>query len=495
MRMNSQRNARASDIATPLVEFGGRATSCAAPQLQMYLFANGDVGPCCRNMSPLGNVTLDRLHDIWFGEQRRELLHRLAHGDLTAGCGVCEAELKVEGRAGSTPGGFDHWANTLGMPGEDGLPVRIEFELSNACNLMCLQCNGNLSSAIRRRRERRSPLECPYDDTFLKDLRPFLPGLRQASFTGGEPFLAPINFSVWELLSEANPDVDVTIVTNGTVWNDPVAEVLGRLRVQPVVSVDAFTKETYESIRLGSRHERVMENLRRFSDYSRQVGTHLNINMCLMPQSIQDFPLMISFAEDEGMYVNPQIVRSPAQYSLAHLEVTELMAIHRELLAWDARIGSSLVTNAEVWRTELARIESWIGGETSVGAPSRWTLDSPKILMFQRRIGARGQRHGPYRAKGPRSITFRVGTDERIRDAPEELSDLLETPLDQVEGATPDILWRVVATYEVVYQDDSLYEASLTLIDGSPASLSFRADRDEDGSISAVRACLEWSAP
>ena len=484
-----------SERRPPALVAGPAATtaSCAAPDLQMYLFANGDVGPCCRNLSPLGNISRDRLGDIWFGEARRDLRSRLSRSDFTAGCGVCEAELRIEGRAGSTPEGFDHWERTLGRPSDDGLPVRIEFELSNICNLMCVQCNGNISSAIRTRREKRSPLVSPYDDRFLEDLGPFLPNLRHASFTGGEPFLAPVNYSVWAMLSETNPDVAVTIVTNGTVWNDRVAGVLADLVVQPVVSLDGITARVYEAVRIGADHQAVLENVERFADYARTRGTTLNINMCLMPQTVRDFPRLIHYAEQRGIFVNPQIVRSPAQFSLAHVSVAELASIHAELMAWDRRFGADLVTNAAVWRTELARLEAWIGGEPASDRPGRWARDTPKILMFPRHAAGPMPSVPPVPESGGDVIDFRVGTDERICDPPEALAALLDMPLTDVDGGTLDILWRVVSSFEVTHEDHHRYVAAVTLADGTAATFTLRADRDAAGTASGVHASLRRS--
>ena len=59
-----------------------------------------------------------------------------------------------------------------------GWPKHIEFALSNTCNLQCVQCSGELSSAIRAQREHRPPLRSPYGDAFFDEIQEFLPAPR-----------------------------------------------------------------------------------------------------------------------------------------------------------------------------------------------------------------------------------------------------------------------------------------------------------------------------
>lgn len=103
----------------------------------------------------------------------------------------------------------------------------MEFNLSNACNLQCIQCNGDLSSSIRIHRERRAPLAKVRRR--LEDLAALLPP-DEAQFAGGEPFLGVENFRAWELIAEVSPSLGCTVVTNATQWNRRVERVLEQLR-------------------------------------------------------------------------------------------------------------------------------------------------------------------------------------------------------------------------------------------------------------------------
>src|SRR5690606_6216470 len=75
-------------------------------------------------------------------------------------------------------------------------PAVMEFELSNKCNLECVMCKGELSSTIRKQRDKLPPLNTPYDSTFVEQLKEFIPHLKEAKFLGGEPFLIDIYYEI-----------------------------------------------------------------------------------------------------------------------------------------------------------------------------------------------------------------------------------------------------------------------------------------------------------
>ena len=219
---------------------------CGAPATNLFLRPDGEVRACCRNDRVLGRIGEQSLSDIWRGVRRGELRPAVDGGDLSLGCSACGEEIDAEGAAHAYPRVFDAF-----VPDPDGLwPSRIEFNLSNACNLQCVQCDGDLSSAIRAHREHRPPLASPYDEDFFAELVSFIPHLRWASFAGGEPFLAEANYRVWEMVRRLNPDLEGTIVTNGTRWGTRESRGLDGLRLGITLSIDAADPAGFEAVRV-----------------------------------------------------------------------------------------------------------------------------------------------------------------------------------------------------------------------------------------------------
>lgn len=388
-------------------------TACVAPETNLYLFPNGEVRVCCYNTQPLGLITEASLSEIWAGAARRDVIERLAVHDFSAGCHGCESQLAIEGREASYPAYFD----TLPREGTTGeWPIRIEFNLSNTCNLQCIQCNGELSSSIRHNREHRPPAPRVYDDRFFDDLRRFVPHLRHAQFAGGEPFLAAESYRVWDLVAELNPDLDCIVVTNATQWNRRVRDVVERLRMSFVFSIDGMSKETYESIRIGADFAEVLENVERFREVATRKGTTTSINHCLMRQNYRDFGALLLYAEERSMPVTVSVVRDPTSCSIAALPADRIGAIHEELLGMEPSILPHLDLNADVWRREVDRIAHWATADPAdlseavvswttakISLPTEDTLVERSILGF------------PTRGQGPTD-------DSSIRAELEDLS-------------------------------------------------------------------------
>lgn len=384
MRLSLNRNARGDSETTRMVP-----AACMAPQVQLYFRPTGDVRVCCRNETPLGNITSDRLRDIWFGSSRLDIADALIQGRFPTGCGHCAAEVATEGRIGSYPEQFDTHLEANDAPAERLWPKHMEFVLSINCNLQCGQCNGDASSAIRLHREHRDPLASVFGEEFFEDLRGFIPHLTSASFSGGEPFLAEENYRAWDLIAELNPALPVTIITNATRWTSRVESVLRRLRCSFRLSIDGVTPSTYESIRVGADFEEVMANVERFVMYARSRGTDIGINHCLMPQNAHEFADLLKWADSLDLPVFVSVVRDDVRlasggeiFSIVRSDPREINAVLEVLLERDTEMMESLGRNRPVWVQEVDRIRAW-ARSTPQELRQFWGVSSATVLMFR----------------------------------------------------------------------------------------------------------------
>src|SRR5262249_12065825 len=149
----------------------------------------------------------------------------------------------------------DHPARSfdaLARDANDEWPANLEFAFSNLCNLACVQCSPELSSAIRANRG-LPPLASPYDDRFFAELEPFLAHARSISLRGGEPLLQRECFRVTDALISMGRRIPVHVTTNGTILDRRVERLLAELPVSIAVSLDGVSNETIERIRVGAR--------------------------------------------------------------------------------------------------------------------------------------------------------------------------------------------------------------------------------------------------
>ena len=276
------------------------ASACYAPHSALYLRPDGVVQACCATSFEAGTVTgADRqtLRGIWDGARLAQQREELEGHSFELGCQECRFAIDGGGRAASLASTFDGWQDE----GPLGYPKLLDLALSNRCNLQCVMCNGDLSSTIRAKREGRSPLPAVYDDRFFDELAEFLPHADRILFKGGEPFLAPENRRVWDLMKELRVTCETSVTTNGTVWNDQVESYLRDLRMGLHVSVDGMTPEVLEPIRVGVRCRDLWERIDRFQEVSEDIGRRLTLNYCVMPSNWHELPAFLVEVERRGV--------------------------------------------------------------------------------------------------------------------------------------------------------------------------------------------------
>ena len=234
---------------------------CHAPFSNMYFNVLGQAAPCWLTFFDPPRYPEHSVRDLWFGQYFENIRKSVREKDLSQACKVCERNIQNRLFMNPLARAYD-----IDRP-LTNYPSIMEFELSNFCNLECVMCSGHLSSTVRKNRDGLPPRQSPYDDAFVEQLEEFIPHLKEARVNGGEPFLQDLCYKLWDKISKINDDVEITVATNGTVWTPKVQKVLegGKFRVN--LSLDGFSKETYESIRVNSNFERVMSNIEKFGAY------------------------------------------------------------------------------------------------------------------------------------------------------------------------------------------------------------------------------------
>lgn len=313
----------------------------------------GAVSVCAfTRTTPLGRVGDTPLAEMWRGPRIRRLRDAVEHDDLAHACSRCSEEIVGGNLHGALSVGFDRFPAQR-FP---AWPTRMEFALSTRCNLRCIMCSGEFSSAIRTRREALPVLPDRYGDAFLDELDPFLPHLEQARFLGGEPFLAEINFRIWERMIDQGLRVDCNVTTNGTCWTPRVQRVLDALAFSVGISIDGVTRETVEAVRVGASYDGIMENLRRFVCYRDRTGASLSLTFCLMVQNAHEFVDYLLMAEDLGCQVYVNTVRQPPQHSLYQLPTDDLRCVVDQIERQAELARPRLALNQAVLDEQIGRL-------------------------------------------------------------------------------------------------------------------------------------------
>ena len=306
-----------------------RTHLCNAPVTNLYFRTDGLVEPCWLQVGDGSNrwTPENSIMDIWNGRFLSDLRSDLADGKLKGMCWQCKECIDQ----GTRPLALSY-EDVEPNPGYE-YPAMLEMELSNHCNLECVMCQGTLSHLIRRNREHLPPLPMAYDESFVEQTREVIPHLKELRFNGGEPFTQSIVFDICEQVYELNPDLKITIATNGTVLNERVKSHLDRGNFHLNISIDSLRKERYEAIRIRADHDVLMSNFQYFKEYTESRERILSVMVNPMRSNWDEMGEIMAWATGEGVHCWYNVVRYPLHSAIWNLPSDEIANIIEVLSA------------------------------------------------------------------------------------------------------------------------------------------------------------------
>ena len=363
-------------------------SACYAPHSALYLRPDGLVHACCVSGFALGSVTgEDRrsLRDMWDGSVLAAQRRKLEADSFELGCQECGIIESAGGREATVAYHFDRFAD--GAPHR--FPKLLDLALSSRCNLQCVMCNGGLSSAIRTQREGLPPMPDAYDDRFFEELEEFLPHVERLQFKGGEPFIAPENRRIWDFLIEHDLRPEISVTTNGTIFNERVEHYVRELRMHPNVSVDGVDPDTLESIRVGVDAEVLWNNIDRFQVLAEEAGNGMTLSFCLVQSNWREVGPFLVEADRRGLNCNVIFVNQPSRYDLLQLPVPELEAVIAELSGTRPDLATGEARRA--WDEVLERLRAHLERPVAIVVRSALPMSTSEQASMRRDLV---RRHG-----------------------------------------------------------------------------------------------------
>jgi sulfatase maturation enzyme AslB (radical SAM superfamily) len=215
------------------------------------------------------------------------------------------------------------------------LPVNIEMQLTNLCNLKCVSCNESESSSILHENkilkinlENQSQFDIT--DNELHVLKELLhTGLRKLVLRGGEPLIVP---QVKALLKYAvdNHLIDNTIivlVTNGTRFNQEWFDILSKIKKLKIhMSVDGVGKLN-DYLRFGSNWNHVEQNCKLMSMIP---NVNFFIHAAISNMNILHIDKLIDWCAENKYYLNYDLITQPVEFEVTNLpDELKTLAIER----------------------------------------------------------------------------------------------------------------------------------------------------------------------
>lgn len=169
------------------------------------------------------------------------------------------------------------------------IPLTGAFELLPVCNLHCKMCYVRKSMAEVNELGGLLPAEQWLD--WARQARD--EGLLYPLLTGGEPFLHRDFQEIFAKMLEMG--LQVSINSNGTLIDEPMAKWLGRHRPTRInITLYGASEESYQNLcGDGDAYNRV----RRAAEWLKQYGVPVKFNCSVTPENVNDLEGMISYAK------------------------------------------------------------------------------------------------------------------------------------------------------------------------------------------------------
>ena len=211
----------------------------------------------------------------------------------------------------------------------------IYLHVTNRCNLRCKHCYA-MSPSVCAGSEPAHTEICRLIDQLVRI------GGDSISLSGGEPLFRR---DIKQILTYASRKLKTTLLTNGILIDDEMAEVLSSLGVYMQISLDGMRSCVHEGIRGEGTFQQTMRGIELL--LARNMEKQLALSISIMKSNLAEVPKVIHFALQSGIsQVNmrpvvaqgnaimnwEQINPTPDEYAKLFYELYPLFFEHQEKL-------------------------------------------------------------------------------------------------------------------------------------------------------------------
>lgn len=296
---------------------------CYAPFNNLIIDQQGNFKICCQNVKySLGNYPEKKVDEIWFGREHMEIIKKFIDNEIPSACFNC-----IRDGLNMTSSYFkSSYFRKTNFYKKILFPYQVNFQIDNTCNLNCIMCSPNISTASTT--DYTFLFEkANFSEEFFNQIKPILKNAYFFVFSGGEPFLIPIYSMMWEYIRENNSKATILIQTNGSILNDHIKRLLADFSFDISISIDSVTKESYEKIRRNASYNNVFNNIRYFIQYSKEKGKLLQINTTPMTINAMEIPKIVDFCNTNRIKFFFGVLERPVNLAIWGLPSKEIFQI------------------------------------------------------------------------------------------------------------------------------------------------------------------------
>lgn len=195
----------------------------------------------------------------------------------------------------------------------------LSIQITKACNYSCLQCDFQRS--IRTSKD-KSPTHMPveYFSEILNQYKSYPQNMTKKVVlsAGAEPMMHPQFIDICRLLDQAG--ISFTFDTNVSLLDIEKSKMLLSFQwfKRIAFSVDGFTPNVFESIRRGSSHNLVVNNILNFLSLAKEYGRNdvvTEVNMVLQEKNAHEVEKIILYWTPLVSQVNISSLRIGTKYA------------------------------------------------------------------------------------------------------------------------------------------------------------------------------------
>jgi wyosine [tRNA(Phe)-imidazoG37] synthetase (radical SAM superfamily) len=188
-----------------------------------------------------------------------------------------------------------------------GMSLGIDLIPHKICSLNCVYCECGATTSLTHERKEYVPVNEVYDE--LRDFFKKNPDPDYLTFSGaGEPTLHSHIGEVITFVKELRPAIPVAVLTNGTLFGDPLVREELRKADLVLPSLDAATDEALHKINRPRRELRASGYIEGLIDFSREFKGEIWLEIFLLP-GYNDDPKNLEALKEAARKINPSRIQ------------------------------------------------------------------------------------------------------------------------------------------------------------------------------------------
>lgn len=278
--------------------FPSKKVFCPLPFKHMEIMPGGHTNLCCYIKKSPGVVDDNNLLEVYNSPTAQKIRKSMLNGSME----YCDLKNCPHYTSGNLPLQKDCtdsiYADIIKNQTTKLDYVNLWLSFDARCNLTCISCRNDIIRYNDKQSEQVAKL--------MKMISENIDKMKHIGFNGaGDPFTSPpMRDFLFSFDSSKHPQVDISLLTNGILFNEKTWERMeksrGALRTVQV-SIDGASEITYEKVRRGSSWEKLTTNLRFLSKLRKENAIkEFIISFVVNAWNFREMPDFVRFAKELG---------------------------------------------------------------------------------------------------------------------------------------------------------------------------------------------------